>query len=80
MICDNQGCLVQKRILSTVPEVFEPRGSKLRDERNPRRYLWKPLGGTVIGAQDNLSRILLAYNAEGRTSLHQSLRQMSKVQ
>ena len=72
--------LYKKRILSTVPEVFEPRGSKLRDERNPRRYLWKPLGGTIIGAQDNLSRILLAYNAEGRTSLRQSLRQMSKVQ
>ena len=45
--------------------MFEPRGSRLRDERNPRGYLWKPLDGTIIGAQDSPSRILLAYNAEG---------------
>ena len=68
-ICDNQGCLVQERILSIVPEVFKPRGSRLRDERNPRGYLWKSLRVTVISVQDNSSRILLAYNTEGRTSL-----------
>ena len=73
MICADKRCLIQKRILSTVPEVFKPRGSRLRNERSPRGYLQKPFRGTVISAQVDLSRILLAYNAKGHTSLCQDL-------
>ena len=79
-ICANQRCLIPKRIFSTIPEVFEPRRSRLRDERGPRGYLWKTLKGTVISAQVNQSRVLLAYYAEGRLDLRQDLRQMLKVQ
>ena len=79
-VCADKRCLIQKRILSTVPEVFKPRGSKLRNKRSPRGYLQKPLGGTVISTQVDQSRIPLAYNAEGHTSLCQGLQQMSKVQ
>ena len=60
--------------------LFKPRRSRLRNERSPRGYLRKPLGGTVISAQVDPSRILLAYNDEGRTGLCQGLRQVSKVQ
>ena len=56
------------------------KADRLRNERSPRGYLRKPLGGTIISTQIDLSRILLAYNAEGRTSLCQGLRQVSKVQ
>ena len=80
MIYADKRCLIQKMILSTVPEVFKPQGSKPRNERSPRGYLRKPLGGAVISAQVDPSRILLAYNDEGRTSLCQGLRQVSKVQ
>ena len=79
-ICVDQRCLIQKRILSTIPEVLEPWRSRLHDERGPRGYLWKPLRGMVISAQVNLSKVLLAYYTEGHPSLRQDLRQMSKVQ
>ena len=62
-----------------VPEVFKPRGSKLRNKSSPRGYLWKPLEGTVISAQVDPSWVLLAYNAKGRTNLCQDLRQVSEV-
>ena len=35
--------LYKKRLLSTIHEVFRPRGSRLRDERSTRGYLQKPL-------------------------------------
>ena len=80
MIYADKRCLIQKMILSTVLEVFKPQGSKPRNERSPRGYLQKPLEGMIISAQVNPSRILLAYNAKGCTSLCQGLRQVSKVQ
>ena len=63
----------------TVPKVFKPRGSGLRNERSSRGYLWKPLKGTVVNAQDDPSWVLLANYAEIRTSLRQDLRQVSEV-
>ena len=78
-ICADKRCPIQKRILATVLKVPKPRRSRLRNERSSRGYLRKPLGGAVISAQVNLSWVLLANNAEGRTSLRQGLRQVSKV-
>ena len=80
VICANKGCALQKRILSTILEVFRPRESKLRNERSPRRYLRKPLRRTIISTQVDPSRILLAYNAKGHASLCQVLRQVLEVQ
>ena len=80
MICADKRCFIQKRVLLVVPEVSMPRGNRLRNERSPRGYLRKPLWGTVISSQVDLSRILLAYNAEGHIGLCQGLRQVSKVQ
>ena len=60
-------------------KVSMPRKNRLRNERSPRGYLWKPLGGMIISAQVDPSSILLAYNVEGRTDLCQGLRQVSKV-
>ena len=79
-ICANKRCALQKRILATVPKVFKPRGSGLRNERSSRGYLWKPLRGTVISAQDDPSWVLLANYAERCTSLRQDLRQVLEVQ
>ena len=76
----NKGRLIQKRFLSTVLEVFMPRGSRLRDERSTRGYLRKPLGRTITCTQVDLSRILLAYNDEGCASLCPVLRQMPEIQ
>ena len=67
-ICANKRCSLQKRILTTVPKVFELRGSGLRNEKSSRGYLWKPLRGTVVGAQDDPSWVLLANYAERCTS------------
>ena len=53
--------------------------AKLRNERNSRGYLRKPLKGTVFSAQVNPSWVLLPNNAEGCTSLRQGLRQVSEV-
>ena len=78
-ICADKRCHIQKRILVTILEVFKPRGNRLRNERSPRGYLQKPLGGTVISAQVNPSRVLLANNAKGRVSLRQGLRQVLEV-
>ena len=80
MIYTDQGCLIQKRVLSTVPEVFEPRRSRLHDEKSSRGYLWKSLRGTVVSAQVDPSWILLAHYAKRRLSLCQDLQQMSEVQ
>ena len=79
-ICANKRCALQNRILATVPKVFKPRGSRLRNERSSQGYLWKPLGGTVVSAQVDPSQVLLANYAERRTSLRQDLRQVSEVQ
>ena len=79
-ICANKRCALQKRILATVPKVFELRGSGLCNERSSRGYLWIPLKGTVLSAQDDPSWVLLANYAERRTSLRQDLRQVSEVQ
>ena len=76
----DERCLIQKRVLSTILEVFRPRGSTLRNERSPRGYLRKPLERTIISTQAGQSRILLAYNAEGHASLCQVLRQVLEVQ
>ena len=76
----DKGRLIQKRFLSTVPEVFMPRGSRLRDERSTRGYLRKPLGRTITSTQIDSSRILLAYNDEGCASLCPVLRQKLEVQ
>ena len=57
----------------TVPEVFKPLGIKLGNERSPQGYLRKPLEGTIISAQVDPSRILLAYNVEGCTSVKGSI-------
>ena len=35
MVCVDKRCLIQKRVLSTITEVFRSRGSKLHNERNP---------------------------------------------
>ena len=72
-ICANKRCALQKRILVTVPKVFKPRGSELRNERSSREYLWKPLRGTVVSAQADPSGVLLANYAERCTSLRQDL-------
>ena len=79
VICANKRCALEKRILVIVFKVFKPRGSRLRNERSSRGYMWKPLGGMVISTQVNLSWVLLANNVEGRISLRQGLRQVSKV-
>ena len=76
----NKRCTLQKRILATVPKVFKPRGSRLRNERSSRGYLWKPLKGTVVSAQADPSWVLLANYAERRTSLRQDLRQVLEIQ
>ena len=79
-ICDNQGCLIQERFLSSIPEVFEPWGSRLRNERSSRGDLWKSLKGTIVSAQIDPSWVLLAHYAQGRPSLRQGLRQVSEIQ
>ena len=76
VICANKRCALQKRILVIVLKVFKPRGSRLHNERSSQGYLWKPFGGTVISTQVNPSWVLLANNAEGRTSLRQGLQQV----
>ena len=73
VICANKGCALQKRILATVPKLFKPRGSRLRNEGSSRGYLWKPLRGTVVNAQVDPNWVLLANYAERRTSLRQDL-------
>ena len=52
----------------------------LRNERSSRGYLWKPLRGMVVSAQDDSSWVLLANYAERCISLCKTLRQVSKVQ
>ena len=79
-ICANKRCALQKRILATILKVLKPRGSRLRNERSSRGYLWKPLGGTIVSAQVYPSLVLLANYAERHTSLCQDLRQVSEVQ
>ena len=79
-ICANKRRVLQKRILVTVPKVFKPWGSRLRNERSSRGYLWKPLRGTVVSAQADPSGVLLANYAERCTSLLQDLWQVSEVQ
>ena len=78
-ICANKRCALQKRILTTVPKAFEPRGSGLCNERSSRGYLWKPLRGTVVGGQDDPSWVFLANYAERRIRFRQDLRQVSEV-
>ena len=66
--------------LLSISEMLRYRRSELPHERNPRGYLRKPLGGTVISTKVDPSRTLLAYNAKGCASLCQVLRQVSEVQ
>ena len=39
VICANKRRALQKRILATVPKVFKPQGSGLRNERSSQGYL-----------------------------------------
>ena len=79
-ICADQGCLIQERFLSSIPEVFKQWGSRLRNERSSREDLQKSLRGAVASAKVDPSWVLLAHYAQGRPSLHQGLRQVSEVQ
>ena len=79
MICADQGCLIQERFFSTKPEVLEPWGSRLRNERSSLGDLRKSLRGAVVSAQVDPSWVLLAHYAQGHPSLRQILQQVSEI-
>ena len=62
-------CLVQKRLLPTIPNMPKPRGSRLCYEGSSWKDLWEPLRVTITSAQTGSGRILLVYHAEGCPSI-----------
>ena len=64
----------------TVPYMPKSQGSRLHREGSSQRDLREPFRFMITSAQVDLSRVLLAYHAEGCQSLCQSLRQVLEVQ